>query len=112
MIAWNPRNATAMNMGTAVCSKHGLCVTPFHFVLNLSLLHVSWIATTLLAADLGAHHLLRVSNRFELGVDGVQVCRLVFPEVQLSRRLWVLTLPEQHLWILLQDIVDHLGPGK
>mmetsp|Transcript_90028 Transcript_90028/g.275591 ORF Transcript_90028/g.275591 Transcript_90028/m.275591 type:complete len:466 (-) Transcript_90028:653-2050(-) len=46
----------------------------------------------------------------ELRVDGIQVVRLAPPELDLRSRLRMLALPKQHLWVLLEDVPDLLGP--
>jgi hypothetical protein len=46
----------------------------------------------------------------QLEANGVQVLTLVFPEFDLSQWIWVVSIFECTLWVLLENILDLLGP--
>ena len=48
--------------------------------------------------------------RAELLADGVEVAGLVAPELNLSQRVWVVVTLERVLWVLLELVLDLLGP--
>jgi hypothetical protein len=50
------------------------------------------------------------SFRIELLADRVEILTLVLPEINLGQRIWVVSVLQGALWVLLEDVLDLLGP--